>query len=306
VLRFIRLVKEGSKEIAIQSIAPVEAGAIGETPYIMVEVSYTKGSPTGLLGGLVKMIVRPDADAPLLCFHDEVGYRATFKRVTQGLARALKVSKPSPPPELVEIQITRLGELPVGFDRRTVTTDAHGDKIDQTIGCLLMPRSPQEAAGSDHLSTERSDARGRLLAIDVVEAEGEEIGTQINLTRDGAGRAYRFKGKHAGKEISGHFKSKEREGLPSALLVADRLRTTLLAGRSTEIKSQEYHASLAPDRPVEVTYRRAGEARDVTMTLGQMELTGRLDEQGFVEAASMSLGGMALRQERVLIRRTPP
>ena len=306
VLRFIRLVKEGSKDVTIQSVAPVEAGAIGETPYLMVDVSYTKGSPAGLLGGLMKMIVRPDADAALLCFHDEVGYRATFKRVTQGLARALKVDKPSPSPELVEIQITRLGELPVGFDRRTVTADARGGKVDQTIGCLLMPRSPQEAAGSDHLSTELSDEHGRLLALDVVEAEGEEIETQVNLTREGGGRAYRFKGKHAGKEISGRFRSREREGLASALLVADRLRTILLAGQSTELTTEEYHASLAPERPVQVTYRRKGDARDVTMTLGQLEVSGRLDEHGFVESASMPLGGMALRQERVLIRRTPP
>jgi len=306
VLRFIRLVREGSKDVTIQSVAPVEAGAIGETPYLMVDVSYTKGSPAGLLGGLVKMIVRPDTDAPLLCFHDEVGYRATFKRVTQGLARALKVDKPTPSPELVEIQITRLGELPVGFDRRTVTADARGGKVDQTIGCMLMPRSPQEAAGSDHLSTEVSDEHGRLLALDVVEAEGEEIETQVNLTREGGGRAYRFKGKHAGKEISGRFRSKEKEGLASALLVAERLRTSLLVGKSTELKTQEYHASLAPDRPVTVTYRRTGEAREVTMTLGQLEVSGRLDEHGFVEAASMPLGGMALRQERVLIRRTPP
>src|SRR5262249_32822183 len=124
LVAFIRLIKERAKAgTAIQEIVPTDAGAIGETAYAMAALSYTTPSAKGLLGGLTKMMIRPDDDVPLLCFHDEVGYLATFKRVTQGLALSLKARQPTPPPAFVEIQVMRLGELPIGYERRTITTD---------------------------------------------------------------------------------------------------------------------------------------------------------------------------------------
>jgi hypothetical protein len=304
LLRFVRLVKDGATGVTVQGVAPTDAGVIAESAYMMIALSYTKPSPRGLAGGQVKVMVRPDADAPLLCFHDEVGYGETFKRVTRSLAGSLKAQQPSAPPQFVEIQIARLGGVPVGFDRRTVNTDLHGVKLDQTISCMLLPRSPLELSGSDRVVSERSDVHGRVLQIDSVEVEGEELSSQLQLTRNGIGREYVFKGKQSGKEISGHFRSKEKEGLASSILVADRLRSTLLSGKSPEIKVEEYHAGLSP-QPLEVTYRRKGDGRGITLMLGQLEAHGRLDESGIIDQVSMPIGGTSMQQERVLIRGTP-
>jgi hypothetical protein len=304
MVRFIRLLKEGAKGLAIQGIIPTDVGVIGETAYAMVAVSYTVASPRGTAGGLAKMMVRPDVDAPLLCFHDEIGYVETFKRVTQRLALSLKPRQPTPPPAFVEVHVIRLGDIPVGFDRRTIVTDAHGVKYDQTVSCQLLPRSAQDLSGTDSVETERSDASGRLIQLDSVEIEGEEIESQFRLTRQGTSREYAYEGKQSGKAVSGRFKAKEKDGLPSSLLVSSRLRATLLTGKTVELRVEEYHPSLAPE-PLEVIYRRKGDGGAVTMSLGQLQASGRLDERGMVDQMSMPIGGTTMRQERVLVRGTP-
>jgi len=306
LVRFVRLARQGAQGITVREIVPSDAGAIGETAYLMATLAYTKPSAAGLMAGQVKMFARPDRDASLLCLHDEVGYGATFRQVTHGLARALAPVKPGPAPSLVEIQVSHLGELPVGFERRTVSTDASGLKVDQTISSVLMPRSPDELNAIESVATERSDAAGRILQIDSIEVEGDEVASQISLKRQGTGREYLFTGKHSGKDISGRFKSKEKEGLPSSLLVASRLRAALLGGKSSEIKVEEYHGDLSPQAPLEVVYRRKGATgRDVTLRLGQLEASGRLDERGMVEQVSLPVGATSMHQERILFRGSP-
>jgi len=304
LVRFIRLAKERAKGITVQAVAPTDVGVIGETAYVMAALTYTVPSPKGLLGGQVKLMVRPDADVPLLCFHDEVGYASTFKRVTVGLARSVKARRPSPPAQFVEIQVSHLGDVPIGFERRTINTDAHGIKYDQTISCQLLPRSALDMAGTDRVETERSDATGRLIQLDSVEVEGEEIESQFHLARQGVGREYTLKGKQSGKDVTARFKSREKDGLPSSLLVASRLRASLLGGKPAEVRVEEYHPGLAP-QPFEVVYRSKDGGAAVTMMLGQLEATGRLDDRGMVEQVSMPIGAVVMRQERAFVRGTP-
>jgi len=304
VVRFIRLIKEGTKDLTIKQVLPTEAGAVGEDPYMIAELVYSKAMPAGPVIGQIKMMVRPSFDAPLFCFHDEPGYTQTFKRVTLGLARALKARTPSPPPELVEIWVAHLGDMPVGYDKRTIGTDASGNAYDQTISCGLIPRSLQELSATDEVEVERRDAKGRVQQIDSVAMEGEEIESQLQLARQGAGREYTVKGKVSGKEISARFKSKEKEGLPSGILVASRLRA-LAAGKARELKVEEFHPSISPQQPIDVVYRSKDGSRDLTMTLGKIEATGHLDEHGMLDRSSVPLGGTVMRQERILIRGAP-
>jgi hypothetical protein len=303
MLRFIRTAREGAKGITIRSIVPTDVGAIDETAYMIATLSYTKPTEKGLLGGEVKMMIRPDADASLFCFQDEVGYTATFKQVAMTLAHNLKSSQPHPRPDYVEIHVMHFGDIPVGFDRRTIASDGQGAKIDWSVSCELVPRSPEDVMTTDRVHVERSDGSGRLVQVDSVEAEGEEVSSQYHLIRRGA-RDYFFEGKQSGKPVSGTFKSKEKEGLPSALLVATRLRAALLVGKAAEIKVEEYHPTLAP-RPLEVIYRRGSEASGVTMQLGQLLANGRLDERGMVTDFSMPIAGSTMREQRVLVRGAP-
>jgi len=180
--KLIQTIREGAKDIKIEAIVPTAAGAVGETGYMTALMTYSKQTPGGLLGGQVKMMVRPDDNVSLICFHDEVGYVETFKRVTLGLARSLKAKKPHAVPQFVEIQVAHVGDIPVGFDRRTIENDGPGQKIDETVSCMLLPVSADQLNAEDHIDIERSTAAGRVLAIENVEAEAGEI-TRVSPIR---------------------------------------------------------------------------------------------------------------------------
>jgi hypothetical protein len=305
LMKIVAMAKQGAKDVTVESVLPTDVGVLGETAYVAATVMYTKPSPAGKLGGQLKMFARPDVDASVLCFHDEVGFAETFKRVAHGLAQSLKVAKPSPAPQYVEIQVTKLGELPVGFDRRTIVTEAGGGKLDQTTSCLLLPRTPQDLTANDRFGAERSDANGRVVSVDAVEAHGDEIDSQYKLTRKGSGRDYSYQGKQSGKDVTGKFKSKDAKGLASALLIAKRLRDELLGGKTAELKIEEYHPGISP-QPFEVVYRRKGsEGREVSFHLGQLEATGHLDERGMVDKVTIPLAGTMMAQSRVFTRGNP-
>jgi hypothetical protein len=298
----VELVKQTAKDITVQEVMPTAAGAIGETAYISATLSYTKPSPRGTLGGQLKMFVRPDLDASLVCFHDEVGYIESFKRVAHGLAQSLKVKQPSPTAQFVEIQVMTLGELPVGFTRRTIYVEATGTTLDQAISCMLLPRTPKDLIPSDRFGAERSDRAGRVLSIDSIEAKGQEVQSQYKATRQGNSRVYVYVGKQSGKDVSGKFKSKEDKGLPSSHLIAGRLRDQLMTGKVAELTIQEYHPTISP-QPLDVVYKRKGaDAHDVVFRLGQLEASGHLDEQGLVDRVSMPIGGMIMSEARVFVR----
>lgn len=302
LMKFIGLAKQGAKGITVRGIVPTDAGAIEESAYMTVKLEYTQPTDKGLLGGQVKMMVRPDADASLFCYQDEVGYAATFKRVTTGLARSLRSAHPTPRPNYVEILVTHLGDTPIGFERRTVSSGAQGGKIDEVVECQFLPRTAEDLLATDTVHIEQSDSSGRLVLVDSVAAHGEEVESQFHLSRRGK-RDYTFEGKQSGKPVSGTFKSKEKEGLASALLVANRLRA-LLGGKGAELGVEEYHPTLAP-KPLDVVYRKAGDGSGITLLLGKLQAKLRLDERGMLTDFSIPLAGTTMREERILARGTP-
>jgi uracil-DNA glycosylase family 4 len=98
------------------------------------------------------MFVRPDLDASVFCFQDEVGYFESFKRVARSLVLSLRVARPSPPPRVVEIQVVKLGDMPIGVVRRTVQIEAAGTRFEQTTSFMVVPRTRK-----DLISTDRFD-----------------------------------------------------------------------------------------------------------------------------------------------------
>jgi hypothetical protein len=305
ISKFTKSLRASAQNLNVKAIVPTGAGAVGEDGYMTALITHTTRVPAGVLSGQLKMLVRPDTDAPMLCFHDEVGYAETFKRVTLGLALALKAKKPHPAPQYVEIHVARVGDVFVGFDRRTIENDAHGKKIDVTHSSMLIPVSVDQLNAEDHVDIEFSDAAGRVTHVENIEGEAGEITTHVKMSRSGNGRDYSVTGKHSGKDISGAFKCKEKEGLASQMLVAARLRDGLLSGKARELKVEEYHGGLSPLAPVDVTYRAGAKRGDMTFFMGALEATGHVDARGMQDSFSLPVGSLVLRLERVLARGTP-
>jgi hypothetical protein len=305
LVKFANLVRERLRDATIESVTITDTGAIDETAYMEATMTYTMESPRGTAGGQIKMFVRPDLDASVFCFQDEVGYFESFRRVARSLALSLRVARPSPPPRFVEIQVVKLGDMPIGVARRTIQIEAAGTRFDQTTSFMLVPRSRKDLVSTDRFDAERVDQAGRLISVVSVEAQGEEERRRYNLTRQGQSRVYVYTGKQSGKDVSGKFKSKDEKGLASSSLIARQVRDQLMTGKVAGLTVEAYHPTIAPE-PFEVVYKRRGaDGHDISVRLGQIDATAHLDENGLVDRISSPIGGMVLTEARVFMRGEP-
>jgi hypothetical protein len=305
LVRFVDLLRERLGDATVESVTITDGGVIGETAYMAATLTYTTESPRGTAGGQIKMFVRPDLDASVFCFQDEVGYFESFKRVARSLVLSLRVARPSPPPRVVEIQVVKLGDMPIGVVRRTVQIEAAGTRFEQTTSFMVVPRTRTDLISTDRFDAERVDQAGRLISVVSVEARGEEVLRQYDVTRQGHSRVYVYTGKQSGKDLSGKFKSKDEKGLASSSLIARQVRDQLMTGKVAELTVEAYHPSIAPE-PLEVVYKRRGaDGRDISVRLGAIDATAHLDENGLVDRMSSPIGGMVLTEARVFMRGEP-
>jgi hypothetical protein len=149
------------------------------------------------------------------------------------------------------------------------------------------------------------DADGRLLEAAYADSESGALRFNISLKKVGAVE-YAYKGKRGDKSVAGKFKTKGKRGLATEKIVADLVAKELLAGKSSELKTEEYHAGLNPEGPVEVSYKTASkENRLIKVKLGEMEAVTTSDDKGRAEKIEIPVGSASLTSERVLVRGSP-
>ena len=67
--------------------------------------------------GAMKLAAFERADDTILCMHDEIGYRASFRQVAEQMARTLDIGNATQTgPMDLEITIARVGKQSIGFD----------------------------------------------------------------------------------------------------------------------------------------------------------------------------------------------
>lgn len=300
-----RTLAELRQRVDIKLIRNAGLEVLGETPALRLDVLYlARAAPGARSGGVgeAKLLIYPDDGVPLLCMHDEPGYGATFTRIAGGLARTLHVTERRPAPRFVDVQVTRVAGVPIGFEKRSVRGD-HGATIDTAVQSLWVPRSPSEIQVTDSEVVEESDRAGRLIRVAFAEAiEGEES-SRLLVNRLEHEPGYTYEGSLSGKQVRGTFVAPEAEGLPSALLVAREIKEVLLGGRRDELEVAEYHADVSPVQPIAVTYRRAAGA--LTAAFGNVRMHGTTDREGYFVNAEIQVPGTALAIERAFTRGHP-
>jgi hypothetical protein len=290
------------KIVRIERVRLSHVEVVGDHPAMYFDADYSSTGETGREVGLFKIMLYASRETPVFCQHDEVGYRASFRRITQGLVKSMKAPSDGPPPRFVEVHILRMGDQPVGFEQRATRRAENGNVQTWQKTALFLPRSPRELAFSDHLQSDFFDTDGNLRFLSAVEVEDDQLTTEIEAERATDGR-YLVKGKHGGEEVKGAFRSKGKRG-PLTWSASSRELRKLLAGKVRELSLEEYHPGFDPIRPMQVVYRR-GEGRAVTMTFGPIEVKATLDENGLIEQAEVPMGDLRVTSRRAFLRGTP-
>jgi hypothetical protein len=287
---------ESAKVVDYQRVAPAGVAVIGGAPAMFVRTLYVADGANGKLAGALKLAFHAREGAPALCLHDEVGYQATFERVSKGFFEGFKLANDATAkPKYLEIAKTQLDERDVGFSlTKILAGEKPGWREYVSQRTTLIPTSPKDLAVQDSYNTLQVDTKGRLQRGVWVSAESGELTLQVTVTRSAAGK-YAYEGTVSGRPVQGELSASSSISTP--LQSMELLKRKLKAKKPFSEKLFEYHPSIDPSSAIPVVYSHESGAEPdaVTVELGQKKLLTRLDEHGTPASATLQLGPRSLR-----------
>jgi hypothetical protein len=279
--RMLGLVPQGTP---VDRIVPWAVTIDDDHPAAWLEVFYRADrAQMGAAGGHLKMAISARADHPLLCFHDEIGYRESFRRVAQSFFESFEPAQRAAEPKYIDVMIRYAEDVPIGF-KKSVLTEAEGRAGYErwtTTATLMRPVEQDEL----HLKEDREvyilDATrhvefGRFTTV----ADGELV-LDLALRRV-EGNLYRYAGEIYGVHERGEFRTVDPRGLASAPLIATTLDRLLATSAGFSLDQEEYVPTFDPTTPQRVTYFHHADdpPRLVRMQIGDGELQRIVDEHG--------------------------
>jgi hypothetical protein len=234
-------------------------------PAAWLEVFYTVDRPgKGKAGGLLKLAISAREDYPILCFHDEVGYKESFRRVAQGFFRSFEPSQRAAEPNYLDVVIRYADDVPIGFKKSVSTEEKELDGHQRwtTHGMLMAPVISEGGDAKlqlkdDHeiaiLDTMGHIAFGRWMSV----LDGEVM-LDLEIARI-EGNLYQYAGQLHGVPRSGEFRTTDPQGLSGAPLTARTLATHLARSSGFSLEQEEYVPAADPTAPYRVVYSHHAE-----------------------------------------------
>jgi hypothetical protein len=294
------VIKESAEAVEYRSIAPSGVGLFGGLPAAFLETVYVTETEGGKGAGGLKLAIQVREQESLLCLHDELGYRQTFKDISNAFFSSFQVRNASPSASTyTEVSKVHLGETDVGYGVTRVTPgEKPGERMYSYSNTTLIPISPKDVVFNDAYELYAYDAKSALQTATWVDGSNGEIAMKVTIKR-GAGAKYAYEGEAKGKPLKGVLEAPR--GLGGPLDTAARLKKKLKAGGAFELVLPEYHPSLDLTTLVDVKYshQKSDPARQVTVTLREHTITTELDEDGIAKASSFLIGKNKLTIERL-------
>jgi hypothetical protein len=313
------LVNEVKKSLDLVNIAPTRFSVEQEVPIYFVSLFYRKRSEAGVGMGQLKLALGMHPTRPMVCLHDVPGYTESFERVVRTAVSHYRVAN-APTPIATTISVARVGTLPVGFSQESVHVLSAGRTQYRSVSAQIVPRSPNEVMVSDEAEVVVADAtslveghyvqgdlRGERLNVVLVRSDSEQdkFGKHKSAKAGGAQvpvGTYTVSGTIGQKPFTATFLAKA--GMPGPDAISQRLRREHQHRRAFRFTQLEYHPSLDPAAPVEVTYSHTAEDPEdsVHVALGQLEVRMTVDVHGEPVKSELGAGSQTVVFERMLHR----
>ncbi|HZF47461.1 MAG TPA: hypothetical protein VE093_02365 [Polyangiaceae bacterium] len=291
------------KSLEFARVAPAGVHVVAGAPAAFVDTIYVTDSERGRLAGNLKLAIHAADPRPVLCLHDEMGYRSTFEQVSKSFFGSFKSNTPPDlKPTYLEISKTRIDDVDVGFSiTRYVPGQNKGELTYMHQSTQFVPASPKDLNMEDSYKVLTMDTKGRLTKGVWIESEGGELTVEVTATRLGEGK-YAYEGEVSGKQVKGSFEAKT--GIATPLETMALIKKKLSGGGGFSEKVLEYYPSLDPTAVIPVTYsHNAGAApREVQVRLGDHQMTVQVDEQGMPASALFPVGKKTLRISREFVQ----
>ena len=294
------VIKESGSRVEYRSIVPSGVQVLSGVPATFLETVYVTDTEGGKGAGGLKLAIQVREQESLLCLHDEVGYKQTFKDISTAFFSTFKVrNAPANENTFTEVSKARLGDTDVGFAWTRVKPGQNpGEREYNCSNTTLIPTSPKDVIFEDSYEMFLYDRKNVLQTGTWVEGTGGEITLKVTIKRWADGK-YAYEGEASGKPIKGVLPAPK--GVLTSLEIATRLKKKLKAGAPFELVLPEYHPSIDPTALIDVTYKRqkGDPARQVVVTMSDRTMTTEVDDDGIAKTAWFQVGKHRLSIERL-------
>ncbi|WP_394846344.1 hypothetical protein LZC95_02630 [Pendulispora brunnea] len=295
------LISGVQKEEPKNQITMLDAAVLGNVPYYLAELQYIDEKTGKPLLGALKIAVFGRAGDTLLCMHDELGYRATFKRVAESVAKTLQkknAEEPTAPNEL-EILLAKVQQQPMGYtlERHFITPE--GTHVEIESSTMLVRRSATELMSMESVRVTESSKDGIATKIRTLSEEGGEQSESLTVERKSGGK-YHVEGTKSGKAVKGDFTSKNP--IWASWRQRAEVRDKMLRGRKVrELSLSGYSSGANPTGMTPTTYKATSDANAFDITHGEMQLRATLDADARTTQMGLKMGAIEIAFERAVL-----
>ena len=294
------VIKESAEAVEYRSVTPSGISLIGGVPAVFLETVYVTETEGGKGAGGLKLAIQVREEEALLCLHDELGYRQTFKDISKAFFSSFQVRNAPPSTDTYsEMSKVRIGDTDVGYSSTHVSPgEKPGERTYSNSNATLIPTSPKDVFFNDAYEIYSYDAKSVLQSATWVEGSNGEIMTKVSIKR-GADGKYGYEGEDKGKPLKGVLDAPR--GVAGPLDVAARLKKKFKAGGAFELVIPEYHPTIDLTTLIDTKYshRKGDPARQVAITLREHTITADVDDDGMAKVSSFQIGKNKLTIERL-------
>jgi hypothetical protein len=226
----------------------------GNHPVLYADVPVTVGSGTAEKKGLIKLAVSPRDGGSLLCMHDEVGYKKTFRRIVGGLVTTANVSGDRPQPVYTEISLAKIEGKTIGYTELyefAEPTQVRTVKL-MTLAAMKKVDGKPTWTVTDAVRSIIATPKGEVTSIKSIAMVNKKPVTSMELKR-GSKNDFVYDGTVNGTKVKGSFtapRALETEGALAARM------QQLASGKPKELKYLTYDEEQKVEAMIEVTATR--------------------------------------------------
>lgn len=300
-------VAQAQGKVEMRAIDFMDAGAVGNVPYLRADWLYRVNDGKEPKLGAVKQFTLEKDGIGIYCAHVDLGFNKTFDTVMRAFATTFQATPAdSGVPYYTEISTATIAGHKVGYAMITLTRDGEGDTAARQMSAMLLPSNTGQATSQDSIQKEWIHPDATLINAIQVVANNGEIATNVSLKQ--LDDRWIISGDHHGKAISNTLAPNTKPGTWMAQALELR---KILAGASAIGAEQSttlwtsFDPTKLTDSKVKVVAKKSAKSYTAQAMLGTASMKLTLDENGMMSDAEMQLSPQAtVIMERVYVNGT--
>ena len=277
----------------------IDAGVIGDYPYLAYESLYTMGEAPDVRIGFIKVRIAGKDGLHLICAHNEIGYRETFARGFESFVTDARFDAEDDVTYYREVSRLSVGGQATGYMTYAFGTDTDGDTVTTIQTASLASTDGSAVSAEDSYDIGFWTPAGNLISRRVVSAADGELSMNLDIVNNGDDR-YAVTGTFQGKNIEHVIESATAPMSP--LDQAYEVQRMIADPGREQLVAMIWEPAVDPMVFIEATFEfdpaRRQEMIGKTVA-GPLEMTTTVDEAGMAVHGSMEMGPMTIDIRRL-------